>query len=62
MFGNNIRHGVTKGVPSKRNGREVVLNKNDTINVIIPNENKSKFTRRNITTLGVDEMCNDIIG
>ena len=40
LFGNNSRHGVTKVVPSKRNGHEVTLNENDIIIVIIPNENK----------------------
>ena len=51
-----------KCMPSKRNGHEVMLSKNDTINVISPNENKSTFTQQNVTALDVGSMRNAIIG
>ena len=39
-----------------------MLNKNDAINVISSNENKSKFAQRNVATLGVDALHDNVIG
>ena len=61
LFGNNSRHSATKGAPSERNRRSATLNKNDTINVISPNESKSKFARQHNATLGVDGMHDNVI-
>ena len=54
--------GVTKALPCEGKSYQVVLNENDAVNVVNPIEVKDNFSRRNITTHGIDLMCSKRVG
>ena len=56
MLGRHCTMEVTKGRPGKVDNYKVLLNENDTTNIVIPINDKPEFRRRNVTTHGIDLM------
>ena len=54
--------GVTKGRPTKANECKVMLNQHDVINAVETLPSETIFSRRNVTTRGIDLILCDGLG